>query len=183
MLLCNSLQLHWPSSMCLPSEVKSQKPGSKCLTPVEILSASLKQQERRSFEKKKKKRSKWTKNKSSHWKLAVKYLFLFVQAVRETALSRAALFGTTAAVPNLMVLLLQRTRPFQRNSLLAAPLRHISVAFVLGLMIPVSFSLFPQLGTIRKENVEQELRAAADNGQLYYHRGLWGDVLFRRLLD
>lgn len=112
-------------------------------------------------------------------------------------MSRAALFGTTAAVPNLMVLLLQRTRPFQRNSLLAAPLRHISVAFVLGLMIPVSFSLFPQLGTvrfmillccnafhlmnsadidpvlqIRKENVEQELRAAADNGQLYYHRGL-----------
>ncbi|XP_038593096.1 sideroflexin-4 [Micropterus salmoides] len=94
------------------------------------------------------------------------------KAVRETALSRAALFGTTAAVPNLMVLLLQRTRPFQRNSLLVAPLRHISVAFVLGLMIPVSFSLFPQLGTIRKENVEQELRAAADNGQLYYHRGL-----------
>lgn len=64
-------------------------------------------------------------------------------------------------------------------------------------MIPVSFSLFPQLGTVRfmillgcdvvlvmnsadvdlvlqieKENVEEELQAAADNGQLYYHRGL-----------
>lgn len=94
------------------------------------------------------------------------------KAVRETALSRAVLFGTTAALPNLLVLLLQRTRLFQRNSLLAAPLRHISVAFILGLMIPISFSLFPQLGTIKKENVEEQLQAAAGDGQLYYHRGL-----------
>ncbi|XP_068582167.1 sideroflexin-4 isoform X2 [Cebidichthys violaceus] len=93
------------------------------------------------------------------------------KAVRETALSRAVLFGTTAAVPNLLVLLLQ-SRLFQRNSLLAAPVRHIGVAVVLGLMIPVSFSLFPQLGTIRKENVEERLQAAADGGQFYYHRGL-----------
>lgn len=92
---------------------------------------------------------------------------------------------------------LYRRRVFQRNTLLVAPLRHISVAFVLGLMIPVSFSLFPQLGTVRslilqccdvflamasadidlvlqikKENVEVELQAAAEDGQLYYHRGL-----------
>uniref|UniRef100_UPI0037E910F8 sideroflexin-4 n=1 Tax=Semicossyphus pulcher TaxID=241346 RepID=UPI0037E910F8 len=94
------------------------------------------------------------------------------KAVRETALSRAVLLGTTAAVPSLLVLLLKRTRLFQRNSLLVAPFRHISVALVLGLMIPTSFSLFPQLGTIRKENVEEELKAAAVDGQLYYHRGL-----------
>lgn len=29
-----------------------------------------------------------------------------------------------------------------------APIRHISTAIVLGLMIPVSFSLYPQLGTV-----------------------------------
>ncbi|XP_040033721.2 sideroflexin-4 isoform X1 [Gasterosteus aculeatus] len=94
------------------------------------------------------------------------------KAVRETALSRAALFGTTAAVPNLLLLLLQRTRLFQRSALLAAPVRHISAALVLGMMIPVSFSLFPQLGTIEKDNVEEELQAAADGGPFYYHRGL-----------
>lgn len=94
------------------------------------------------------------------------------KAVRETALSRAALFGTTAAVPNLLVLLLNRTKLFQRKSLLTGPLRHISVAFVLGIMIPVSFSLFPQLGTIKKKNMEEQLQAAADDRQLYYHRGL-----------
>lgn len=94
------------------------------------------------------------------------------KAVRETALSRATLFGITAALPNLLILLLQRNRFFQRNSLLVAPLRHISVAFALGLMIPISFSLFPQLGTIKKENVEEGLQAAVDDGPLYYHRGL-----------
>lgn len=94
------------------------------------------------------------------------------KAVRETALSRAALFGTTAAVPNVVVLLLQRTRLLQRNPLLAIPLRHTSIALLLAVMIPVSFSLFPQLGTIKKENVEEELQAAADSGLLYYHRGL-----------
>ncbi|XP_068424680.1 sideroflexin-4 [Clinocottus analis] len=94
------------------------------------------------------------------------------KAVWETALSRAVLFGTTAAVPNLLILLLQRTRLFQRNPMLAAPVRHISVALVLGVMIPVSFSLFPQLGTISKEEVERPLRAAVGSEQFYYHRGL-----------
>lgn len=42
-------------------------------------------------------------------------LLVFVQAVRETAISRAALFGTTTAVPNLLVLLLQRSVTFNRT--------------------------------------------------------------------
>ncbi|CAN9500090.1 unnamed protein product [Ophioblennius macclurei] len=94
------------------------------------------------------------------------------QAVRETALSRAALFGMTAALPNLLLLLLRRWRLFQRNSLLTAPVRHVSTALVLGLMLPVSFSLFPQLGTIKREKLEEELKAAAAGGHLFYHRGL-----------
>uniref|UniRef100_A0A1A7WSN2 Sideroflexin 4 n=1 Tax=Iconisemion striatum TaxID=60296 RepID=A0A1A7WSN2_9TELE len=91
------------------------------------------------------------------------------KAVRETALSRAVLFGTTAAVPNLLVLLLRQTRLFQRNPLLAAPCHYVSIALVFGLMIPVSFSLFPQLGTIKGKEVEEELQAGEE---LYYHRGL-----------
>lgn len=58
---------------------------------------------------KKKKKRDFSKILSSLKTFSAKYLFLFVQAVRETALSRAALFGTTAAVPNLLVFLLQRS--------------------------------------------------------------------------
>ncbi|XP_073338545.1 sideroflexin-4 [Pagrus major] len=94
------------------------------------------------------------------------------KAVMETALSRAALFGATAVVPNLLVLLFQSSRLLQRYSRLVTPLRHMSTVFVMGLMIPVSFSLFPQLGTIKRKNTEKELKAAAHDGQLYYHRGL-----------
>ncbi|KAI5107875.1 sideroflexin-4 [Silurus meridionalis] len=94
------------------------------------------------------------------------------KAVKETAISRATLFGTTAVVPNLLVLILKRTKLAQRNTLMLAPVRHISTAVVLGLMIPASFSLFPQLGKIKKEHVEKELQSLTDDGELFYHRGL-----------
>ncbi|XP_077585218.1 sideroflexin-4 [Stigmatopora nigra] len=94
------------------------------------------------------------------------------KAVKETAVSRAVMFGTTAAIPNLLLSVLQRTRVFQKNSLLVTPIRHISLALSLGLMIPLSFSLFPQLGKIKKENVEEEIQLMMTGGELYYHRGL-----------
>ncbi|XP_072293133.1 sideroflexin-4 [Eucyclogobius newberryi] len=95
------------------------------------------------------------------------------KAVRETALSRAALIGTTAAGPSLIVSLLQRSSFFRSRRLLLAPLRPFSLVFLVGLAIPASLSLFPQLGTVKQEVLEEELRAAAAlDGHLYYHRGL-----------
>lgn len=94
------------------------------------------------------------------------------KAVRDTALSRAVLLGTTAAVPNLLVFLLKKARVLNRIPLLVAPFHHISTALILGIMIPVSLSVFPQIGIIKRENLEKELQAAAINGQLFYHRGL-----------
>ncbi|XP_046885883.1 sideroflexin-4 isoform X2 [Hypomesus transpacificus] len=94
------------------------------------------------------------------------------KAVQDTALSRAILLGTTAAVPNLLVFFSKTAKLLTSRPLLVAPIRHISTALVLGLMIPVSFSLFPQLGTIKREKLEKELQAATIDGQLFYHRGL-----------
>ncbi|XP_013855110.1 sideroflexin-4 [Austrofundulus limnaeus] len=94
------------------------------------------------------------------------------QAVRETVLSRAALFGTTAAVPNLLMSLLRRTRLFRVSPVLVAPCQYGITALVLGLMVPVSFSLFPQLGMIERENLEEELKANAAGSHFYFHRGL-----------
>uniref|UniRef100_A0A3B3DMT3 Uncharacterized protein n=1 Tax=Oryzias melastigma TaxID=30732 RepID=A0A3B3DMT3_ORYME len=67
---------------------------------------------------------------------------------------------------------LHRTRLFQRNPMLAAPCRHVSAMLVFGLMIPVSFSIFPQLGTIKRENLEAELQVGAIGTDFFYHRGL-----------
>ncbi|MBN3295805.1 SFXN4 protein, partial [Amia calva] len=92
-----------------------------------------------------------------------------LKAVGETAVSRALLIGTTAAVPNLLISFIQRRRFIQRSPLVLAPLRHIATAFVLGLMIPVSFSLFPHVGKVQKANLEEEFQT---DTQLYYHRGL-----------
>lgn len=94
------------------------------------------------------------------------------KAVNETALSRAAMMGTTVALPSLLMVLLKRTSFGQRHSLLVAPVRHISAALVLGLMVPLSFSLFPQLCTIQRDDLENELQTATTDKQLFYHRGL-----------
>lgn len=93
------------------------------------------------------------------------------KAVRETALSRAVLLGTSAAVPNLL-LILQGGGLLKKYSTIMAPIRVVSVLYTFALMIPVSFSLFPQLGTIKKEEVEKSLQAAAGDGPLFYHRGV-----------
>lgn len=94
------------------------------------------------------------------------------KAVVETAFSRMMLFGMTAAVSNLLISLLHRIRRVQKNPLLAAHFGHTCFAFVLALMVPVSFSLFPQLGTIKREMLEKELQDRAISAQLFYHRGL-----------
>uniref|UniRef100_A0A673I2R5 Sideroflexin-4-like n=1 Tax=Sinocyclocheilus rhinocerous TaxID=307959 RepID=A0A673I2R5_9TELE len=94
------------------------------------------------------------------------------KAIKETALSRAALFGTTAAVPTLLLALLKRAKFVQRNPMIIAPVRHISTAIIFGLMIPVSFSLFPQFGKIKKESLEEAFQSLDSNGELFYHRGL-----------
>lgn len=94
------------------------------------------------------------------------------KAVWETALSRALLFTTTAAIPQMMVVLLQRTRLPGRNSLMVGPFRPACIAFVLSLMVPFSFSLSSPLGMIKRELLEEEIQARAFGGQLFYHRGL-----------
>ncbi|KAJ8360033.1 hypothetical protein SKAU_G00165580 [Synaphobranchus kaupii] len=94
------------------------------------------------------------------------------KAVNETALSRATMMGTTAALPSLLIVLLKRTSLIQRSPLLVASVRHLSAPLVLGLMIPLSFSLFPQMCTIQKDDLEKELQTATAEKQLFYHRGL-----------
>ncbi|KAG9275518.1 sideroflexin-4 [Astyanax mexicanus] len=94
------------------------------------------------------------------------------QAVFQTAVSRATLFGTTAILPNVLIHYLRRANFFQRNPVIIAPVKHFSMIMVFGLMIPVSFSLFPQLGKIERRKLESDLQALTEDKQLFYHRGL-----------
>ncbi|XP_067909104.1 sideroflexin-4 isoform X2 [Heterodontus francisci] len=94
------------------------------------------------------------------------------KAVKETALSRAVLVGTTAAAPNILVSYLERTSFIRRFPLALAPVRHIMTAFVLGLMVPISFSLYPQTGQIKRSNLEPLIQSATTEDDLYYNRGL-----------
>nr|XP_033797877.1 sideroflexin-4 [Geotrypetes seraphini] len=94
------------------------------------------------------------------------------KAVKETSISRASLIGTTVLVPNLLTHVLQRIRFIQKSSVILTPIRHIAAVITFGMMIPVSFSLFPQIGTILRTDLEEEIQLSTEETELFYNRGL-----------
>ncbi|XP_056385328.1 sideroflexin-4 [Hyla sarda] len=90
------------------------------------------------------------------------------KAVKETALSRSALLGATALIPSLM----RRAPHLLRNPQIFTLLRHLAALFTFGVMVPVSFCIFPQKGKIRREDLEEELREKTTEPELFYNRGL-----------
>ncbi|XP_074855163.1 sideroflexin-4 isoform X2 [Carettochelys insculpta] len=70
-----------------------------------------------------------------------------MKAVRETALSRAALFGIAMVVPEFLLYFMQRKKIFLRHEYYLTPMRLVMVFGLLGMFLPVSFSVFPQWGT------------------------------------
>nr|XP_060624505.1 sideroflexin-4 [Anolis sagrei ordinatus] len=94
------------------------------------------------------------------------------KAVKETAFSRALLFGTALFIPDIMLHFLKRTSTALRNPFVWTPLRSIMMVSVLGAMVPVSFSLVPQVGKIQRNELEPEIISATEETEFFYNRGV-----------
>ncbi|XP_015262392.1 PREDICTED: sideroflexin-4 [Gekko japonicus] len=94
------------------------------------------------------------------------------KGVRETALCRAVVFGTAVCIPDIVLHYLKRTSVFAQSPRLGATLRSIMIISTLGLMIPVSFSWIPQLGTIQRSVIEPEIICSTEETEFFYNRGL-----------
>ncbi|XP_008071456.1 sideroflexin-4 [Carlito syrichta] len=94
------------------------------------------------------------------------------KAVRETAVSRAVLFGTSALIPEVFAYFFKRTQFFLQHPRLLWTLKLSCTTLVMGLMVPVSFSMFPQIGRIRCRKLEEEIRSATEEAELFYNRGV-----------
>ncbi|XP_003226693.2 sideroflexin-4 isoform X1 [Anolis carolinensis] len=94
------------------------------------------------------------------------------KAVKETALSRALLFGTAICIPDFMLHFLKRTSTALRNPFVWTPVRSIMMVSVLGAMIPVSFSLVPQVGKIQRNELEPEIISTTEETEFFYNRGV-----------
>ncbi|XP_075704579.1 sideroflexin-4-like, partial [Rhinoderma darwinii] len=90
------------------------------------------------------------------------------KAMKETALSRSALLGVTALVPSLLT----RSPRMMRNPRMFNLLRHLAALVTFGVMVPLSFSVFPQKGSIRRHNLEEELKDKTAEPELFYNRGV-----------
>ncbi|XP_006880211.1 PREDICTED: sideroflexin-4 [Elephantulus edwardii] len=94
------------------------------------------------------------------------------KAVRDTALSRTVLFGASACVSEILTSFFKRTQLFlQRPSSLWAMKLSCSI-LGMALMVPVSFSMFPQVGQMQSSQLENEIRSSTEETELFYNRGL-----------
>jgi len=94
------------------------------------------------------------------------------KALNEMMVSRALLAAPTFLTPPLLMSLPPLARICARSS--AATLFFSSVftigAFAIGL--PATIAMFPQIGSISKENLEPEIAAKTTSTKLFYNKGL-----------
>ncbi|NWH47071.1 SFXN4 protein, partial [Fregata magnificens] len=93
------------------------------------------------------------------------------KAVKETALSRAVLFGTTFFLPAVLMHFVQRAK-FAKNPRALASVRMLVITSVLAGMLPVSLSMFPQCGEIKRADLEPEILSSTEEMELFYNRGI-----------
>lgn len=94
------------------------------------------------------------------------------KAIKDTAKSRAVLFGTSALAPELFIHIFKRTRFYPQTLLSLVILRMSSTFFMMGLMVPVSFSMFPQIGQIQCSQLEEKIQSSTEEKELFYYRGV-----------
>ncbi|NXW04994.1 SFXN4 protein, partial [Fregetta grallaria] len=93
------------------------------------------------------------------------------KAVKETALSRAALFGTTLFLPSVLMYFVERAK-FAKTPRALASVRMLVITSVLAGMLPVSLSMFPQCGEIKRAALEPEIVSSTEETELFYNRGI-----------
>ncbi|NXN42279.1 SFXN4 protein, partial [Rhinoptilus africanus] len=93
------------------------------------------------------------------------------KAVKETALSRAVLFGTTFFLPALLTYFVERAK-FAKTPRALASVRMFMITSVLAGMLPVSLSMFPQCGEIKRADLEPEILSSTEETELFYNRGI-----------
>ncbi|NXI90591.1 SFXN4 protein, partial [Psophia crepitans] len=93
------------------------------------------------------------------------------KAVKETALSRAVLFGTTFFLPAVLMHFVERAK-FAKTPHALASVRMLAITSVLAGMLPVSLSMFPQCGEIKRADLEPEIASSTEETELFYNRGI-----------
>ncbi|XP_052533273.1 sideroflexin-4 [Tympanuchus pallidicinctus] len=93
------------------------------------------------------------------------------KAVKETALSRGILFGTTFFLPAALMHFVERANTTRTPRALAS-LRMLLTMAVLAGMLPISLGIFPQCGEIKREELEAEILSSTEETVLFYNRGI-----------
>ncbi|XP_006831560.1 PREDICTED: sideroflexin-4 [Chrysochloris asiatica] len=94
------------------------------------------------------------------------------KAVQETAVSRVVLFGTSAGVSEVLAYCFRRTQFFLQHPWSLWTVKLSCSILAMGLMVPVSFSMFPLVGQIPRSKLEEEIQSSTEETELFYYRGV-----------
>ncbi|XP_077635637.1 sideroflexin-4 isoform X2 [Crocuta crocuta] len=94
------------------------------------------------------------------------------KAVKDTATSRIILFGTSAFIPEVFSHFFVRTQFFRQYPWSLWTFKLSCTVLAMGLMVPVSFSLYPQIERIQCSNLEKEIQSATEETELFFNRGV-----------
>ncbi|VFV43035.1 sideroflexin-4-like [Lynx pardinus] len=94
------------------------------------------------------------------------------KAVKDTATSRIVLFGTSAFIPEVFSHFFIRTQFFRQYPWSLWTFKLSCTVLVMGLMVPVSFSMYPQIERIQCNKLEKEIQSATEETELFYNRGV-----------
>ncbi|NXW53022.1 SFXN4 protein, partial [Eurystomus gularis] len=89
----------------------------------------------------------------------------------ETALSRAVLFGTTFFLPSALMYFVERAKLAKTPRALAS-VRMLVITSVLAGMLPVSLSMYPPCGEIKRADLEPEILSSTEETELFYNKGI-----------
>ncbi|XP_065602488.1 sideroflexin-4 [Cyrtonyx montezumae] len=93
------------------------------------------------------------------------------KAVKETALSRGILFGTTFFLPAVLMYFVER-RKTARTPRALASMNLLLITTVLAGMLPASLGIFPQCGEIKREDLEADILSSTEETVLFYNKGI-----------
>mmetsp|Transcript_3795 Transcript_3795/g.11727 ORF Transcript_3795/g.11727 Transcript_3795/m.11727 type:complete len:332 (-) Transcript_3795:34-1029(-) len=95
------------------------------------------------------------------------------QAITDTAVTRVALSFPVLVIPPIIISLVEKTKLWANNPRLRLPIQAVVCTAAFGGALPVAISIFPQQGSARCADIENELVSEyAPEDSIFYNKGL-----------
>lgn len=94
------------------------------------------------------------------------------KALKEMAVTRMILPAPILLIPPIVMTCVERTNFLRRNPRMHLPINAVVTTLSFAFALPVAISLFPQVSSVRREILEEEIQKETKDELLFYNKGL-----------